>query len=55
MGATKSGAKVVAETFWLRINISGSLTDGAPKAPPSASCKPLPASVADETTDSKRT
>jgi hypothetical protein len=32
---------VVAETFQLRINIYFSLTDGAPKAPPSASRKPL--------------
>ena len=31
----------MAETFQLRININRSLTDGAPKAPPSASCKPL--------------
>lgn len=34
---------MVTEIFRLRINISGSLTDGAPKAPPSASCKTLPA------------
>ena len=34
---------MVAETFRLRININRSLTDGAPKAPPSASCKTLSA------------
>ena len=32
---------MVAETFQLKINISGSLTDGASKAQPSASCKTL--------------
>jgi len=37
----KSGAVVVAETFQLHINISGSLTDGASKAQPSANCKTL--------------
>lgn len=31
----------MAETFRLRININLSLKDGASKAPPSASCKPL--------------
>jgi hypothetical protein len=37
--ACQSGAEAVAETFQLRINIYHGLTDGAPKAPPSASCK----------------
>ena len=45
----KSGADVVAETFRLRININRSLTDGASKAPPSASCNPLAAILQNDT------